>query len=103
MKIAWFTPLGRRSAIGQYSACILDELVRTEQVVVYVSDTDHATACWPVQAELVFLRRTDRTRLLRALSTYDCVVYNMGNHVGYHGSIYETFLKHPGIVILHDV
>src|SRR5207248_10890299 len=54
MKIAWFTPLNRRSAIGQYSACILNELGRTEQVVVHVSDTDQRDACWPVNAELAF-------------------------------------------------
>ncbi len=103
MKIAWFTPLNRRSAIGQYSACILEELVRTEQVVVYVSDTDQVDACWPVDAELAFLSKIEPAQLSHLLSGYDCVVYNMGNHHGYHGSIYEASLKHPGIVILHDV
>jgi glycosyltransferase involved in cell wall biosynthesis len=103
MKIAWFTPLGRRSsAISQYSASILEGLTRTEQVVVYVSDADHADACWPVKADLVFLNQVKPDSLSHDLSGYDCLVYNMGNHFGYHGNIYEVSLKHPGIVIVHD-
>jgi glycosyltransferase involved in cell wall biosynthesis len=103
MKIAWFTPLNRRSAIGQYSARILEELIRTEQVVVYVSDTDRADACWPVNASLAFLSTIEPEKLPHILSTYDCVVYNMGNHLGYHRHIYEASLRYPGVVIIHDV
>src|SRR5438552_851356 len=103
MKIAWFTPLNRQSAIGQYSARILEELVQTEQVVVYVSDTDQVDACWPVNADLAMLSKIEPEQLPHLLSGYDCVVYNMGNHHGYHGRIYEASLRHPGIVILHDV
>ena len=82
---------------------ILEELTRTEQVVVYVSDTDQAEACWPVDANLVFLSKIEPDSLPQVLSTYDCVIYNMGNHFGYHGAIYETSLRHPGIVIVHDL
>jgi hypothetical protein len=104
MKIAWLTPLNRRSAIGQYSACILEELARTEQVVVYVSDTDEVDACWPVvKADMAFLSKTEPEKLRDVLNTYDCVIYNMGNHLGYHRTIYEASLRHPGIVIVHDV
>jgi glycosyltransferase involved in cell wall biosynthesis len=103
MKIAWFTPLSRRSAIGHYSACILNELTRTEQVDLYVSDTDQADACWPVQASRLFLSKIEPDSLPQVLSTYDCAVYNMGNHFGNHGAIYEASLRHPGIVILHDL
>ena len=102
MKIAWFTPLSRSSAIGQYSAHILEELVRTEQVVVYVSDAERADACWPVNASLVFLSTIEPETLPHVLSTYDGVVYNMGNHCGYHRRIYEASLRHSGIVIIHD-
>jgi glycosyltransferase involved in cell wall biosynthesis len=103
MKIAWFTPLNRRSAIGQYSACILDELVRSEQVVVYVSDTEQADACWPVNAKLAFLSQIELEQIPQLLSGFDCVVYNLGNHHGYHHRIYEASLRYPGIVILHDL
>jgi glycosyltransferase involved in cell wall biosynthesis len=103
MKIAWFTPLNRRSAIGQYSARILNELVRTTQVVVYVSDTDQAETCWPVNASLAFLSQLEAEQLPQLLSSYDCVIYNMGNHCAYHRHIYETALQYPGIVIVHDV
>lgn len=103
MKIAWLTPLNRHSAIGQYSACILNELSRREQVVAYVSDTDHADACWPVKTSLAFLSTFSPEQITQELSSYDCVIYNMGNHFGYHGRIYEASLRHPGIVIVHDL
>src|SRR5437879_5572639 len=103
MKIAWFTPLARGSGIGQYSACIVEELVRTEQVVVYVSDAEQADACRPVNAELVFVSQLKPERLPELLSGYDCVIYNMGNHHGSYGCIYEASLRQPGIVILHDI
>ena len=34
---------------------------------------------------------------------FDYVLYNMGNSSDYHSYIYETALKHPGIIIQHDL
>lgn len=34
--------------------------------------------------------------------SFDYRIYNIGNHPGFHGYIYEAALKHPGMVILHD-
>lgn len=33
---------------------------------------------------------------------YDYIIYNIGNHLGFHCYIYELCLRHPGMVILHD-
>ena len=34
--------------------------------------------------------------------SFDYRIYNIGNHPGFHGYIYEAAIKHPGMVILHD-
>nr|WP_308545435.1 glycosyltransferase [uncultured Lachnoclostridium sp.] len=35
-------------------------------------------------------------------STYDIIVYHMGNNVDYHKCIADMYFKHPGILELHD-
>ena len=34
---------------------------------------------------------------------YPYRIYNIGNNAAFHGYIYETALKYPGLIILHDV
>jgi glycosyltransferase involved in cell wall biosynthesis len=38
---------------------------------------------------------------LAELPNYDAVIYHLGNS-SHHRNIYETFLQHPGFVVLHD-
>jgi glycosyltransferase involved in cell wall biosynthesis len=33
----------------------------------------------------------------------DVAVYHVGNNVEFHGAIYELAVKHPGVVVLHDL
>jgi glycosyltransferase involved in cell wall biosynthesis len=37
------------------------------------------------------------------LSRYDAVVYNMGDHPGFHGAILDLSLRVPGVVVVHDL
>src|ERR1043166_1533274 len=32
---------------------------------------------------------------------FDVAVYHVGNN-GYHGYVYETALRHPGVVVMHE-
>ena len=41
--------------------------------------------------------------VVRELKTFDATVYNMGNHMPYHKRIFEVLLRHPGVVVLHDL
>ena len=41
--------------------------------------------------------------LLQTLQGCDAVVYNMGDHHFNHKMVYEASMRHPGIVILHDL
>lgn len=37
------------------------------------------------------------------LSNYDYKIYNIGNNPEFHSYIYETVLKYPGMIIMHDL
>jgi glycosyltransferase involved in cell wall biosynthesis len=103
MRIAWFTPLNRKSAIGQFSAQVLEELATLHEVVAYASDVTSLIDCWPLRCPARLVCSPEKGRLLGELKPFDAVIYNLGNHLHYHQSIYETLLCHPGIVILHDL
>lgn len=98
MRIAWFTPWTPESAIGDFSALVISALQKSQGVDV---DVFHPVGAGG-RAEPVPGREIDLWTL-RALRGYDAVVYNIGNHLGFHGAIYETSLACPGTVILHDV
>ena len=95
MRIAWFTPFNPHSAIGHYSEAIVEELVKTDEVVVYASDAPgdgHVGS-----ARVVALPTTAAaTAVLRELKAFDVAVYNMGNHMPYHKRIYEVLLQPSG-------
>ena len=79
MKIAFFSPLPpARSGIADYSAALLEPLSKIAQVDTFAEG--HASF--------------DPRR-------YDICIYQLGNNP-YHAHAYETALKHPGIVVLHE-
>jgi glycosyltransferase involved in cell wall biosynthesis len=104
MKIAWFTPFSRKSAIGKYSAIILDELTRSHQVRVFAGDLTDAAESWrPRMSVESVAGRGGKPDLVDRLAEYDVAVYNLGNFVPFHRDVYATQLAHPGIVVLHDL
>lgn len=98
MKIAWVTPFSQDSAIGKYSQCITDELKNHCEIDLWVPGDELALLDTEVR---VVPFKSDDIRIQR-LKEYDCIVYNMGDHFGFHGNIYEVSKKVKGIVILHD-
>ena len=88
------------SGVSDYSARLLDELKRR-----YTIDLYHDAGYVPH----IGLRSPDFgcydyrlfERNARVLG-YHALVYQMGNSP-YHGYMYETLLRHPGIVTLHDL
>ena len=100
-RIAFFSPLPPlRSGVSDYSARLLDELKRSYSIDLY-----HDAGYLPH----IGLRSPDFgcfdyrlfERNARVLG-YHALVYQMGNS-HYHGYMYETLLRHPGIVTLHDL
>jgi len=79
MRIAFFSPMPpARSGIADYSEALLESLRSLAEVEVFS------------QAAPDF----DPAR-------YDVVLYQVGNN-GYHGFVYETALRHPGVVVMHE-
>jgi glycosyltransferase involved in cell wall biosynthesis/SAM-dependent methyltransferase len=79
MRVAFFSPLPpARSGIADYSEALLEPLARLAEVEVFSSADQHF----------------DPAR-------FDIALYQIGNN-DYHGFVYETALRYPGVVVLHE-
>ena len=100
-RIAFFSPLPPlRSGVSDYSARLLDELKRRYTIDVYhdASYVPHIGLRSPDFGCYDYRLFERNARVLG----YHALVYQMGNSP-YHGYMYETLLRHPGIVTLHDL
>src|ERR1044072_2337621 len=76
MKVAFFSPLPpARSGIADYSEALVEQLRHRVDPQGFTSPTATAGAAIAVD--------------------------QIGNN-GFHGFVYETALKHPGVVVLHE-
>ena len=103
MKIAWFTPLALRSAIGDYSEVIATALASADDVTLYYPDSPEHGPPRPAAIPCVPIPALPDDRFLASLSAHDIHVYNIGNFLDFHLPIYRTALRKPGIVVLHDI
>ncbi|MEW4571065.1 glycosyltransferase [Tautonia sp. JC769] len=99
-RIAMFSPLPPTpSGIARYAERVCSSLRDETLIDLYhapgdrptLTDASHRFATFDAT---VFERRRDLVR-------YDATIYQFGNS-SFHAYLYETFLKHPGIVVLHD-
>lgn len=104
MKVAWFTPFNKKSAIGKYSKLAVEALSQSIEVdlFVYVEDEKDADSM-EIHQTSVPVKFYDSLNVLGKLSEYDICIYNMGDNSEYHSMVYDVFLNHPGIIIAHDV
>src|SRR5947199_9577910 len=76
MRVAFFSPLPpARSGIADYSEALVQELRHRVDLEVLTNATPNVNA--------------------------DIAVYQIGNN-GHHGFVYETALRHPGVVVMHE-
>lgn len=79
MRVAFFSPLPpARSGIADYSEALIESL-----------------------RPLVDLEIFSRAGQPFDPSRFDAILYHIGNN-GFHDFVYETALRHPGIVVLHE-
>jgi glycosyltransferase involved in cell wall biosynthesis/SAM-dependent methyltransferase len=79
MRVAFFSPLPpARSGIADYSEALIESLRPLLDLEVFSS------AGQPFDP-----------------ARYDAIVYQVGNN-GYHDFVYETALRHPGVVVMHE-
>lgn len=94
LKIAFFSPVPpARSGIADYSAELLPRLAELVDLTVFVDD--------PAAAELPGLTIRPSGEFPACRAEFDLPLYQMGNSA-HHEAIYETALRYPGVVVLHD-
>jgi len=103
MKIAWFTPFCVESAIGRYSAVILDELVKKHEITVFATGFKRGHMLRPHLKTLSIDGKGANHFIASQASQHDIAVYNLGNFTPYHGDIHQAMQQFPGVAIVHDV
>jgi len=97
-RVAWFSPLNPdRSGISDYSEEILPHLEAFWEPDLFVFGYR------PSSPALAHLRVVDCavTDPVAVLHRYDAVLYHVGNSPS-HEYIYETLLRWPGLLVLHE-
>ncbi len=96
MKIAWVTPTDEKSAIFEYSKIVSKELSKRADLIVFGTTESSA------ELSCKYYSLNDE-EAIHKLKESDVVIYNMGDNYNFHSKIFETYLKIPGIIILHDL
>ncbi len=99
MKIAWLTPLSRRSGISKYSISVLSELSKRVDVEVWAKNMPDNIS---LNDKLPVFDAVLNDENIKRLNYYDAVIYNMGNNLNFHYEVYQFYRKVKGIVVLHD-
>ena len=102
MRIAWFTPWNRRSAIARYSRLIVEALAQQADVSLLLPS---GTAGDEVETPAPIVRY-DLETLPRLLEDYGVSVFNMGDSP-FHFGVWDALRcahenLHASIAILHD-
>lgn len=97
MKIAWFTPFNKQSAIGRYSKFAAEALSKYAYVDIFTFENGnmHSSKLKVV----IFTAESVELQLLE----YDVAIYNIGDNGEYHAKIYDVMQRFPGILIDHDI
>lgn len=100
MKVAWFTPFNKESAIGKYSKVAVEVLSDYIDVELFVYKENNQTEFHQSVVKVNYYQSVD---VVQDLVNYDLCVYNMGDNAVYHSMIYDILRKKAGIVIAHDI
>jgi glycosyltransferase involved in cell wall biosynthesis len=98
MKIAWFTPFSRASAVGEYSRRVTNRIAQFYEVDLWLSAIDDTE-----KTELQTVHYGQKPELLDRLGQYDLVIYNIDDHFPLYKEIFETSRRHKGVIVLHDI
>ncbi|HEX3084700.1 MAG TPA: glycosyltransferase, partial [Pyrinomonadaceae bacterium] len=101
MKLAYFSPLSpQRSGISDYSEEMLPYLSQAADITLFVDGFQPTNPEVLSRFEICDYRK--QPDVLKQLGSFDAILYHMGNDHRYHTGIFETMVKYPGILVLHD-
>ncbi len=101
MKLAYFSPLSpQRSGIADYSEELLPYLAQAAEITLFIDGFEVTNSEVTSRFEICDYRK--QPEALNQLDSCDAILYHMGNDHRYHTGIFETMIKYPGIVVLHD-
>lgn len=101
MKLAWFTPFVRRSAVAEFSRHVTDALVAlAPNIELEIWSPEGPEPL--LESGFPVRRFSGSAPPIADLQGFDHVIYNFGDYLPYHRDIYEVALVHPGIALLHD-
>ncbi len=98
--VAFFSPFPpQRSGVADYAEALLDELAGRFAIHLYhdAGQVPHLALRRPDLAAFDYRAFARQARVWN----YDAVLYQMGNS-SFHDFVYETLLRFPGVVTLHD-
>lgn len=97
LRLAYFSPLPpSRSGIADYSNALLSFLAQKAEIALFTEQPDAVVEELKSDFEVCALRDYPERRW-----AFDLALYQMGNS-SHHDAIYETALRYPGVVVLHD-
>src|SRR4051794_27128016 len=101
MKLNWFSPLPpAKTGIARYTADLLPALCSRAKVTLWTDQQE-----WdPCLSEWAAVRRYDVEQMnWHEINEAELCVYHIGNHHGFHFGPWQTNLRQPGLVVLHDL
>jgi len=98
LRIAWFTPLSKRTGIAKYSLAAIKALSEKAQIDIWTNYREDNFEITDFAVNEAIVNEENVAKLAK----YDAVIYNIGNNIEYHCEIFEFYKKLKGIVILHD-
>jgi glycosyltransferase involved in cell wall biosynthesis len=101
VKLNWFSPLPpAKTEIAAYAARLLPVLARRAEVTLWTDQADWDPALEKFgQVRPYAPAHSD----WRDLNRGDLNIYHLGNNLQFHGGIWETACRHPGVIVLHDL
>ncbi len=100
MKIAYFSPLPPlKSGISDYSRELLPQLAQILEIDLFVDN--YQPTCSQIKSDFKIFN-IDEFHRNKMYKHYDQIIYHIGNNSAFHQNIYNTALKYPGVVVLHD-
>jgi glycosyltransferase involved in cell wall biosynthesis len=100
LRVGWLSPFGPRSDIGTFSRAILGAAANPASGLDLRLLLNANGPSYFHPGPVVPLGGPQDEAVLEA---FDAVIYNIGNNVENHGAINRLALRHPGVVIVHDL